>query len=93
MRKTKKQKLLADLRRKINLVEKTIEIQKPISLNVPLDVKKETPIKYSFSQANKTHENESLKIDYPQIAKDMRKTLLFSAIIIGVLTVLKLVLK
>ncbi len=83
MRKTKKQKLLADLRRKISLVEKTIEIQKPISLNVPLDIKKEVP----------THETESLKINYAQIAKDLQKTLLFSAIIIFALTVFKLVLK
>lgn len=96
MKKTKKQKLLADLRRKIASVEKQIEKPTGMLLDA-LPEKKEAPnsITVSYAPIVKAAPfyNKSLTIDYTQIAKDLKKTLLFSGIILSTLTILKLILK
>lgn len=96
MKKTKKQKLLADLRRKIARVEQQIEKPTDMLLDaLPGKKKVSTPKTISFAQVVKTApvHTEALTIDYKQIAKDLKKTISFSLIIILALIVLKLVLK
>lgn len=96
MRKTKKQKLLADLRRKIARVEQQIEKPADMLLDA-LPEKKEAdkPQKtISFSQIVKSapSRTETFAIDYAQISKDLRKTIIISGFIIGILLVLKFML-
>lgn len=97
MRKTKKEKLLADLRRKIALVERKIE--KPADMLLATLPEKKGAAKpqqtISFSQVVKSAPTptETLSIDYTQISKDLRKTILISLIIGIALTTFKLLLK
>jgi hypothetical protein len=96
MKKTKKQKLLADLRRKIARVEEQIE--KPADMLLDTLPEKKTmtaPKTISFAQVVKTppRQSKTLTIDYKQITKDLRKTILFSLLIIAFLLTLKMFLK
>jgi hypothetical protein len=96
MKKTKKQKLLADLRRKIAQIEQQIEKPADMLLDA-LPEKKMVPATktISFAQVVKTApvHSETLTIDYKQITKDLKKTILFSSLIITVLLILKVFLK
>lgn len=97
MKKTKKQKLLADLRRKIARVEQQIE--KPTDMLLDALPEKKESVKpqktISFSQVIKPDptRTETFSIDYTQISKDMKKTISVSFIIMLVLFLLKLFLK
>jgi hypothetical protein len=93
MKKTKKEKVLADLRRKIQRVEQQTMPLPEISENkFPVkEVKKDT---YAFvPQNNNSSQDAKVEIDYGAIKKDLQKTLLLSAVIFSAITALKFIIK
>lgn len=82
MKKTKKQKIIADLRKKMVQLEnsnneKTFKIQEKSVITTPLS----------------DHSSQNIKIDHNQISRDLRKTLILSTFILVSLFLLKYLLK
>ncbi len=93
MKKTKKQKILADLRRKLQKVKQQTASLPEISENkFPVkEIKKDT---YAFvPQNNNSSQNAKVEIDYGAIKKDLRKTVFLSALIFSALLFIKIYLK
>lgn len=90
MKKTKKEKMLADLRRKIAKAENQITYSPEV-----LAIKPKAEIKpATFNvQSIVPKQSSALSIDYAQISKDLKKTLILSVAIVAALLVLKFLLK
>lgn len=84
MKKTKKEKMLADLRRKIAQVEYKVVENQPAQKKE--DIK---PAAFVIPQ----YKTKTLSLDYSQIYRDLRKTLLLSGFIAVILLILKFLLK
>ncbi len=85
MKKTKKQKFLADIRRKMVEVERE---KQELSLQSSPSPSPRTV--YNFAQPVK---EEKFTIEFSQIARDLKKTMFVSIIIIISLVVIKFYLK
>lgn len=89
MKKTKKEKILADLRRKIAQAEnKIVYSPEPVTIKSKAEIK---PTAFSVQSINPT-KTSALSIDYSQISRDLKKTLTLSLAIVAALLVLKFLL-
>lgn len=90
MKKTKKEKMLADLRRKIAKAESQITYSpEVVSVKPKAEIK---PAAFSVQSIIPT-KTSALSIDYSQISRDLKKTLILSVAIVVALLVLKFLLK
>ncbi len=96
MKKTKKEKIMADLRKKIAKVENKLTYQLGEAENKSIT---KTPAKIIHEESKKirpnipTHQTKTFEVDYLQISSDLKKTIILSIFITLILFLLKILLK
>lgn len=90
MKKTKKEKLLADLRRKMMALE--AQTPKPVESKINNYREENRAVKSTYSFASQTSA-EKFEIDYIGVKKDLRKAVLLSGLIFSSIIIVKVVFK